>query len=184
MAALILLDGALAKDPNFAAALHQRARCLYHLKRAEEALSAFDKALAVAPGDAQSLLCRAVLLRDKRREVPERVTENELVEAWRAALAADGQQVVPRLELAQLHATAGEPHLRDPQAAVRLALDAVRLRDDASARRVLAFCYFQDGRLDDAVAEVEGILRRNPPDRAYYEDMLRRLRTHQRRPKR
>lgn len=173
--ALRLVEQALRRDARFAAALHLRARCLYSQNRPEEALRAFDSALRVAPGDAQSLLCRAVLLRNKRRADPRAVSERELVTAWRAALKADAEQVVPRLELAQIYVNSGDPRLHDTKYAVRLAREAVRLHDDHMARRILAYCLFKDGRLDEAIAETRKILAGRPPQREYYEDMLRRL---------
>lgn len=82
-------------------------------------------------------------------------------ENYRKAIEQDGQYELALLNLALLLTTSGDPGVRDPEEAVRLAERACRLMLNPSpdALRVLAEAYYAAGRVDQATATAERVIR-------------------------
>jgi Flp pilus assembly protein TadD len=61
--AILQIDQALATDPDYAAAWHEKGNCLDELGRCEEAVSCFDKALELDPYNAETWFNKGIVLK-------------------------------------------------------------------------------------------------------------------------
>ena len=77
--------------------------------------------------------------------------------------------------LAWLFATCERQEYRDPQKALLLARQAAALSSEPHVLDTLAESYFVNGFYDEAIATIKEALAKNPKDRIYYENQLRKF---------
>ncbi|CAN5890024.1 hypothetical protein BH23PLA1_BH23PLA1_05620 [soil metagenome] len=163
-AAAPLLDEAVQAEPADAPAWEALGTALLQLRRRDEALTSFEKALARSP--TEEALDAAIPLA-ARLDRPEEALElaRQLVELnpWRSG---------HHRTTAYLHADAG----RWSQA-VDSCRNALRLNPaDIEARRLLIGCFLQLGDPNQARAEAEALLAFNPPERDELRQLIEQLR--------
>jgi tetratricopeptide (TPR) repeat protein len=178
---------ALRLDPALAAAHNNLAVALEGLGRTDEALTSYFEAVRLSPSDPRTRINLGTMLVSQGR-VDEAVSQFRESLRWAPylpeahaslgdALLRQGQvaEAIAELRAALLDrpgwaaaadllawtlATAGDPKLRDPQEAVRLASDAVRATADSDPRllRTLAVAQAAAGRPAEAMATGERAL--------------------------
>jgi tetratricopeptide (TPR) repeat protein len=158
-AALPLLEAALAARSDDIAAWEAKALALGSLGRNDEALVAFETALAQEPGRESALVGAAYLTvkMDRRKDA---------AFYWRRAIMANPWRSDYRAELALLYLRE-----RNWQASADACRETLRLNPSwVEVRKWLVQCYLQLGNPEAARGELETVLGFDPPDRA---DLLR-----------
>jgi len=164
--ALACADEAVRADGRSAAALRARASALAALGRPDEARAAFGRALAVAPGDPETLLGAAGLLVE-RYGADREALETALAHARRGAeIAAAGGR--PDRDLAarlRLVAAMAENDLGQSAAALADAEEALRARPgDVDLRYERGVALYELCRFAEADGELQAVLAEAPQD--------------------
>jgi tetratricopeptide (TPR) repeat protein len=164
LAALEDLQRAAERKPEFPDIQNLIGLCLSMLGKPEEALEAFDRAIAVNPGYVEALLNRAITLNDLGRL-------DEARASYEQAGVADEEKSSGRFSslaaarLANLHGGLGDAYLEAgaPDEAVAQFRRAVELRPQfLDIRTRLARTLIELGRTDEAKAELNAALDSNP----------------------
>ena len=128
--------------------------------RFADALKAYDEVVRIDGGKRADAHYAAALIYEARGEAA------AAVQALRLALAARPEWTAAATELAWLLAVAADSLVRNPEEAVRLATEAVRLGGghDSRGADVLAAALAAVGRYDDAAAQAQVALELLPAD--------------------
>ena len=97
------------------------------------------------------------------------------ISAYEMSLLLNPDNPDPLNNLAWLLATSADPVLRDPERALALAQQAIALKKAPHIWDTLAESFFQNGRLEEAIAAEEQALAMNPEDRTIYEAQLEKF---------
>jgi tetratricopeptide (TPR) repeat protein len=159
--ALRLLTPALEARPDDVPAWEAKGFALGLLRRAEDGLDAFRKALAIEPGRESALTGAAyVAARTGHRQ--------DAIAYWQRAIAISPWRPAYRAELASVYF-----QNRDWHAAVAACREAIQLNPaDLEVRKLLVRSLLGLGDASAARAEFETLLAFDPPDR---EELLRRF---------
>jgi tetratricopeptide (TPR) repeat protein len=128
---------------------------LWILERRPEAMSAFEKALALAPRREEALVYAAGLSTQLSRF-------SDAVDYWRRALAVNPYSVRSHFELAQLLGQGHEWQQCAAESEASLRYDPFQ----APARKLLITALMQLGQKDKAAIELDKVLRMNPGEKA------------------
>lgn len=152
---------ALALRPEYSLAHNNLGAILFRLGRLDEAHRHLAEAVRVDPANAEARDNLGRLYRDQR-------DVSRAIEQFREAVKLRPDWAVPHAELAWLLATAREQRLRDPGAAVTLAVRAAGLteRRDPAVLDILAAAYAATGDFERAGATAEAALALTPADGA------------------
>ena len=148
--AVTLLRRGVGLQPDDAEAHNNLGLALLQAGSPREAIAAMEQALALRPDYAEAHYNHAQALTATGRQA-------EAVAAFHGALRAQPEWPTALGALAWLHATSGDPDVRDPRAAVELASRAAELsgRQDAAVLDALAAAYAADDRFDEATRSAE-----------------------------
>jgi tetratricopeptide (TPR) repeat protein len=162
--ALPLLEAALAKRPDDAAAWEAKGFALGQLARGGEALAALGTALSLEPGRESALAGVAHLAaRGGRVE--------EAIAYWLRAIEISPWRPDYRAELAPLYFKS-----RDWGAAAAACREALRLDPtNLTVRELLVRCELHLGHMDPARRELQTLLGFDPPDRDHLLQWLTQL---------
>jgi Zn-dependent protease with chaperone function len=106
----------------------------------------------------------------------EKKMEKKAIAAYERALQLKPGNADVRNNLAWLLITAGDPNLRDPERALRLASDAVRLKEAGYILDTLAVALWANGFKSEAVAAENRAMEVDPDNTLYYRKQLNRIR--------
>jgi tetratricopeptide (TPR) repeat protein len=153
---------AFLQDPDLAGrAWLERGRALIALKRAQEAVTAFDRALALEPDECETLLGKGIALRTLHWEPANREGLLQAAACFRRVREV-GDESVPEAthHLATIHLALG-----DWVQVEALSREAQRLRKSPVSRRNLCLALHAQGREGEAYLEYE-FLREHAPQEA------------------
>jgi spermidine synthase len=143
-----------AGNPTATAAMHTTLGIAHaRANQPEAAAAAFDRALALRPGDVATLTNLADSLQAAGRTA-------DAIARYREALAVDADSLTAGNNLAWVLATAGDDKLRDGPEAVRQAerVLAKGPKDNPSLLSTLAAAYAAAGRFPDAVRTMQRVV--------------------------
>ena len=148
--AVTLLRRGVGLQPDDAEAHNNLGLALMQAGSPREAIASMEEALALRPDYAEAHYNHAQALTATGRQA-------DAVAAFRRALGAQPEWPTALGALAWLHATSGDPEVRDPRAAVELATRAADLsgRQDVAVLDALAAAYAADDRFDEATRTAE-----------------------------
>lgn len=170
LAAMEDFSHCLSLDPEFAPALASRAALSFQAHRYEEALADINSAAAIRPLNDRDLHNRAVILTHLGRHA-------EAILEYERALALNPCSGGTHNNLAWLLATSKDASLRDGARAVKHALRAVELGNNAEWMDTLAAAYAECGDFEAAVrTEAEACRLSGGSNRAF----LRRIEIYRR----
>ena len=144
--AIVELREAIRIDPDYAVAYNNLGALLQVAGRTDEALAHYRRAIALRPDNLDARTNLAQLLSGQG-------AAGGAADQFKVALDLKPDHPQALAGLAWIRATASDPALRDPEAAVRLAERAAEVtqRKDIGALDALAAAYAAVGRFEDAV---------------------------------